>query len=167
MKKPYFKPLNLGIVFSLLIIQNLYLDRVYSLDLGNVTVSGVVLSKNNCRFNSNNVTLSFGNIDGTTSSNATVSTNITFRCGGSTPLATFAISDNGGLYNTGNGQKRMRHQTVVTEFLPYTMNYTPNNGTIPRNTNTNLTIIATISANDIGNAIAGTYTDTVILSIVP
>lgn len=139
----------------------------FSSGFSSVSVSAVVLSKNVCRFNSNNVTLSFGTISGDVSSDVTATATVTFRCGGSSPLASYIITDDDGLYESGPGQKRMRNQTIITEFLPYTMNYTPKMGTIPRNTNTTLTITATISSADIGNAIAGTYTDTVILSIVP
>lgn len=159
---------NKILIFNVIFIISLFVSsNTLGADSSSVNISAVVLSKNVCRFNSNNVNLNFGTISADVSSDVVATAVLTFRCGGSTPLATFSITDDDGLYETGPGQKRMQNQLVPSEFLPYTMTYTPQMGTIPRNTNTPLTITGTISINDLANATAGNYTDTVILSIVP
>jgi spore coat protein U-like protein len=61
----------------------------------------------------------------------------------------------------------MQNGTVPSEFLPYFLALNPATGTVPKNTNQNLTITGTIRKSDFQDASAGTYADTVVLSILP
>lgn len=137
---------------------------------GTLTVTATVLSRNNCRFTGINAaasTLNFGNLDPSNPVDITATTTIRFRCRGSSRIATFFISDNDGLYETGPGANRMRHTVVLTEYLPYSLNLNPITASVPRNTNQTLTITGTVRGVDYQNAYVGSYSDTVIITIVP
>lgn len=140
-----------------------------SLAAGNNTISvtATVLSKSNCRFSTATSTLNFGNIDPAGSSDVISSATITFRCGGSAPNATFAISQDNGLHETGSAANRMQHSTVVTEYLPYTLTLTPLSNTVPKNVNQTLTLSGIVKATDYQSAYAGNYSDAVVISIAP
>lgn len=135
-------------------------------DTGSLGVSAVVLSKNNCRFNSNALTISFAAIDPSGGSAVTASGDIVFRCGGSSPTASWSVTAGNGLYSTGPGARRMRHASDTSAFMAYSLNL-PTSGTVPKNTDYTLTITATIQAADFQNAIAGGYSDTVVVSVTP
>lgn len=130
-------------------------------------VSATILSKNICRFQTTGPTaLAFGAIN--PASTGPVSTGITlqYRCNGSSAVASWAVSSDDGLYESGAGSPRLRHATVTTEFLPYTLTF-PAAGTVPRNTITNMSITATITPAAFADARIGAYADTVVLTIVP
>jgi hypothetical protein len=136
-------------------------------DVQALGVSATIISANNCRFNdAGPSTLAFGAIDPTSASPATASTGIGFRCTGSSALATFFVASDDGLYQTGPGQPRMRHNTVTTEFLRYSLNL-PATGSVPKNTAQTLTVVGTIAPADFANARAGTFADSVVLTISP
>ncbi|MGB9628100.1 MAG: spore coat protein U domain-containing protein [Thermodesulfobacteriota bacterium] len=153
------------LVFLLSISILLY--HAYAGDTSVVSVSGVVLSKSECKFNSKTASLSFGNLDPSNPVDRTVSTAITFRCGGSAPMATFSITDDDGLYETGPDQNRMKHTTIPSEYLLYNLTLNPTSGTVPKNTNQTLTITGTVKGVDYQDAPAGNYSDTVVISIEP
>ncbi len=132
-----------------------------------VTVTATVLSKSQCKFNSKTAALSFGNIDPSTPVDTTVTTSITFRCGGSSPNATFSITDDDGLYETGPDANRMRHSINTTEYIPYTLTLNPTSGTVPKNSDQNLTITGTVKGVDYQDALTGSYSDMVVISIAP
>ena len=132
-----------------------------------VTVSATVLSKSQCKFNSKTSTLNFGDLDPANPVDKTVSTSVTFRCGGSAPNATFSITDDDGLYETGPDANQMRHTTITTEYLAYSLTLNPTSGTVPKNTDQTLTIMGTVRGVDYQDALAGSYSDTVVISITP
>ena len=132
-----------------------------------VSVNAAVLSKSNCKFMAASAALNFGSLDPANSGDAIINSTITFRCGGSTPNATFAISQDDGLYETGPGANRMQNTTVTTEYLPYTVTLNPFSNTVPRNVVQTLTISGSIQASDYQNAYIGSYSDTVVISIAP
>lgn len=140
---------------------------VYAADTSIVSVTAVVLSKNNCKFTSNTATLSFGNLDPANPIDRNANTSIIFKCGGKDNNVTFFISDDDGLYETGPNANRMRHTTIATEYLPYSFTLNPTTGTVPRNTDQTLTISGTVMGNDYQDASVGAYSDTVVISIVP
>lgn len=131
-----------------------------------VSVTATVLSKSVCRFDSKSLALNFGNVDPGSPTDATATATIGFRCGGSAPIATFAIVPDVGLHGTG-GFPRMQNGTIPSEFLPYFIALNPATGNVPKNTNQTLTITGTIRKSDFQDAYAGTYTDTVVLLILP
>jgi len=132
-----------------------------------LSVNATVLSKSNCKFDSKTATLGFGSLDPGNSVDATASVQIGFVCRGSAPLATFVIVGDDGLYETGPGNSRMRHATVLTEFLPYSLVLNPSSGTVPKNAPQTLTISGTVRGIDYQSANAGNYSDTVVISINP
>jgi spore coat protein U-like protein len=131
-----------------------------------VSVSATILSKSVCRFNSKNFVLNFGNVDPGSLTDATATATVGFRCGGSASTAVFAIVPDAGLHGTG-GFPRMQSGTIPSEFLPYFLALNPTTGNVPKNTNQTLTATGTIRRSDFQNASAGTYTDTVVLTILP
>ena len=136
-------------------------------DSTTVSVAAVVLSKSNCKFNSATAALNFGNLDPANPVDRTVSTTVTFVCHGSEPSATFLITDDDGLYKTAPNANRMRHTTVTTEYLPYSLTLNPTTGTVPKNVDQTLTISGTAKSTDYQDAYMGNFSDTVIISINP
>jgi len=133
-----------------------------------VNVSATVLSRSNCRFRRNAApVLAFGSLDPFSAADAAASATIDFRCTGSAQPAVFAITDDDGLYETGANANRMRHTANPSEYLPYEFSVSPSSGSVPRNTWIPLTITGVVRAVHVQDAAAGTYTDTVTLSINP
>ncbi|MCS7311675.1 MAG: spore coat U domain-containing protein [Acidobacteria bacterium] len=139
---------------------------VWAADTATVAVSAVVLSDNDCRFRPQSplVTLNFGTLDPANPIDKTVSTTLTFRCRGRDRTVVWAIEDDDGLYETGPNQNRMRHTTVLTEFIPYVI---PRTGTTPRNQDVTVTLTATVRDVDYQNAFVGNYADVVTLTLLP
>ncbi len=133
----------------------------------NLSVTATVVSKSNCRFKTAASTLAFGTLDPGNPSDKTVTTSATFRCGGSASTAIFAITHDSGLHETGADAPRMRHATVATEYLPYTIGLSPSSGSVPKNTDHTLTISGTVKGVDFRGAYAGNFADTVVISIEP
>lgn len=132
-----------------------------------VNVSATVLSKNKCSFTNDGPTaLAFGAIDAWSSADKTANATTTFKCVGSSAIASYFISSNDGLYSTGSDSPRMRHATTLTEFLPYTLNF-PQSGNAPKNQQQTLTITGTVQPSGFANAAPGAYADTVTLTIAP
>ena len=130
-----------------------------------VTIGAVILSNSNCRFNTASPsTLAFGNIDPSSTTDASASLVLNYRCNGGDPIVVWSVSGNNGLYPAA-GMRRLRHTNTVN-FLPYSLNL-PLNGVTPRNTNQNLTLTGTIAVADFTIAIGGNYSDQVVLSIAP
>ncbi len=159
-----FKTLLIALTWlvSLVIIQN-----GQAADSNVLTVSASVLSKSVCKFNTKTSALDFGNLDPGSASNVTAVTTIGFKCVGSAPMATFLITQDDGLNETGPGNNRMQHATVLTEFLPYTLSLSPTSATVPKNSPQTLTVTGTVIAADYQNAFIGSYADSVVITIDP
>ena len=150
--------------FSVLLLTGV----AFASDSGILTVTATVISRGNCRFNSSTATLNFGSLDPANSVDQNTTTTINFSCkgNGNAPI-TYSVTDNDGLYKTGPDAPRMRHSTQVSEYLPYTLSCNPSSGSVPKNTDQNLTVSGTVRSTDYQKAYAGDYSDTVILSINP
>lgn len=133
----------------------------------NFTASAVVLSKNQCRFLSNNATLDFGTLDPLNPADVSASTTVDFRCQGSAPIASYAINDDDGQHETGVNANRMQHAANVSQYIPYSLNMSPLSGNAPKNVPQPLTIDGTINGADYAMAETGAYTDLVVISILP
>ena len=131
------------------------------------TVSAVVLSKNSCIFSTTTAILNFGILDTANSNDVTPSTSFNFICHGASNPATFSMDQDYGLYKTGPGANRMRHATNTTKFLNYTLTLNPSSGTVPKNQAQTLTVSGKVLATDYQNAYAGSYSDTVVISLNP
>jgi spore coat protein U-like protein len=126
-----------------------------------ITLSGVCFGAT-CTFTSTSSTLPFGTLDPASSANATATMTIGVTCSGG-GNSTWFLTTNNGLYYAGT-TKRMRHQTVLTEYLPYSVTFSPTTGN--RNTKT-ITGTGTILNSDYINAYIGNYSDQVTLTITP
>jgi hypothetical protein len=136
-------------------------------DTKGLTVSATVLTNGSCKFRTVPAPLNFGAIDPANANDITTSTTIDFRCAGSVPNGTYDINQNDGLYSTGPHANRMRHTTVLTAYLPYTLTISPFTGNFIKNVTYTATISATVAAANYQNAYAGSYSDTVVISIAP
>ena len=130
-------------------------------------VTATVVSKNVCKFATNNLDVPFGTIDPSLATNKTVTVTTTFKCAGSSPTATFAITVNDGLFSTGTNARRMRHATIATEFMPYDLTVSPLSGSVTKNVNQTVTVTGTVLPADYQNRSAGGYSDTVVLTLTP
>ena len=82
-------------------------------------------------------------------------------------MATYAISTDDGLHESGPGANRMRNTAVPTEYLPYALSLTPTSGTVPKNETRTLTITGTVTSQNYRSAYTGDYVDTVVISLTP
>src|SRR3989304_5529941 len=130
-------------------------------DSNTVTVTANVVGT--CKFNSATSTLAFGGLDPSSGSDVNASTSTTFWC---TKNATYSVTDDDGLYETGANANRMRHATTLTEYVPYSFSYNPTTGSgLGRTSRITLTIDGTVTFANYQNAAAGDYADTVVVSI--
>ena len=133
-----------------------------------IDVSATVLSTSNCRFRTTAATLAFGTLQPWNPVDVTVTAGLVIRCAGNAaPLATYFISDDDGLHEAGLNAQRLQNTTNAAAFLPYAFSYSPATATIPRNTNTPITVTGTVYGTDYQWADIGDYADTVTLTIVP
>jgi spore coat protein U-like protein len=130
-------------------------------------VTATVTTKNNCTFNSAIPGLTFAQIDPSGTADAVATTSVTFTCRGSSANATFVFSSNDGSYKLGAGAPRMRHSTNTSEYLRYSLAFSPASATVPKNVAQTVTITGTIPATYYANAMAGSYSDTVTISLNP
>ena len=135
-------------------------------DTGTLAVTATVLSKSNCRFDSNTSTLNFGALDPAVAVDVTASASVDYVCRGSAPVAAFLFTDDDGQNPSGPGARRMRH-AAAPEFLPYSLLLSPASGAIPKNTPGTLTASGTVRWADFRGSMAGAYMDSVVVSILP
>jgi spore coat protein U-like protein len=135
-------------------------------DMGTLAVTATVLTRSNCRFDTRTSTLNFGALDPAVSADVNATTTVGFVCRGSAPVAAFLFTDDDGQNPSGPGARRMRHATAP-EFLPYSLLLSPASGAIPKNTPGTLTASGTVRWADFRGSTAGTYTDSVVVSILP
>jgi spore coat protein U-like protein len=131
-----------------------------------LSISAVVLSRNSCTFRGTLPALQFVGIDPASASAATASTGWTLRCTGSSAIATWASTADAGLHSPAPGVRRMRHGTVATEFIEYSLTV-PASGTAAKNVDTPYTIGGSIAPGAFQNALPGTYSDTVRVTLTP
>lgn len=150
---------KLGFIGALCAASLLGNTSALAADTATVTVSATVVGT--CKFNSGgSATFTLdpsvgGNVSGTV-------TQPQFWC---TKGATYNITDNDGLYVSG-GAQRMKHATLA-EHIPYSFTYAAaGTGTGP-GTPITMNIASEVVAADYLNASAGSYADTVTLSITP
>ena len=142
-------------------------NKSQAADSAIVSVGATVLSKNICRFNNPaSATLAFGNIDPGSNLNATAGASLTLKCSGSSASASYALSQDSGLYKTGTNLNRMKHASL-NEYLPYTLTFTPSSGTVAKNTDLTINFTATVVPASFQDASLGAYADTVVITLVP
>ena len=153
------KLVGLAMVFGLVLLTGV----AFAADTNTVTVTANVVGT--CRFNSATSTLGFGALDPGIGGDVNANTSTTFWC---TKNASYSITDDDGLYDTGPNANRMRHATTLTEYVPYSFSYSPATGTgNGRTSPITLDISGTVTFASYQNAAAGDYADTVVLTINP
>jgi len=136
-------------------------------DTKQLSVTAVVLSRSNCQFSTNaGATLDFGTLNPAGGSNVVTSTSMNARCTGNANSATFLITQNGGLHSAA-GQNQMRHASVTTEFITYTLAISPSSGTVLKNQVFAVSVTGTVVGSNYQSARVGSYSDTVVLTINP
>lgn len=132
-------------------------------DSATVSVSATVVGT--CKFNSGG-SVAFA-LDPSSASNATGTvTQPAFWC---TKGASYTITDDKGVNEAvaGTAPRRMVHATLPTEFIPYSFSYTATGAGTGKTLPITLDIASTVVNADFVNAAAGSYADTVTLSITP
>jgi len=153
------KLVGLAMVLGLVLLTGV----AFAADTNTVTVTANVVGT--CRFNSATSTLGFGALDPGIGGDVNANTSTTFWC---TKNASYSITDDDGLYDTGPNANRMRHATTLTEYVPYSFSYSPATGTgNGRTSPITLDISGTVTFASYQNAAAGDYADTVVLTINP
>lgn len=139
-------------------------------DTGTLAVSATVMARTGCLFlNSSNPVLAFGVIDQAAPSpgNVTASTQVTVRCRGNF-WVNWSLSLNDGVNPSGTGARRLRHATLPTELMPYTLTATPTSGSwllFWAGRQATINISGTIMPADYLPVAAGDYSDTVTLTL--
>lgn len=129
---------------------------------GNATVNVSATVTGTCLFNSNGA-VAF-TLDPGSASDATGSvTQPTFWCTNGT---TYTISDDLGV-NEATPGSAPRRMTNGTDFIPYSFSYTASGAGAGKNNPITMDIVASVANADFVNAPAGSYTDTVTLTITP
>lgn len=131
-------------------------------DTATVAVSASVTGT--CKFTAGG-SVAFGALDPGSTANVTGSVvNPTFWC---TKGTTYGITDDNGANETGT-TFRMLNTTVAGEYIPYAFSYTPTGGTgTGPQTPITMAITSSILNANYVNAAAGSYADTVTLTITP
>jgi spore coat protein U-like protein len=137
---------------------------------GTLGVSANVLVKNSCAFKAGGTAaLNFGTLDPSNNTDVTATAQRFLRCTGSAANVLLTLSHDSGQYETAAGANRMRHATDLTEFLPYTTNLP--SGVyfqfVPTNVDLVMNVNGTVRAGDYRNARAGTYSDTISITVTP
>jgi spore coat protein U-like protein len=143
----------------------------------NATVNVLANVVGNCKFTTASATLNFGNLDPAVGSDVTANTSLQFWC---TKNATYTITDNNGSNWSGTNQ-RMKHASL-TEYIPYTFCYSSSGGPGPscasdtasdtgngagKTSPITLNIWGTVLGSNYIDASAGSYSDTVTMTINP
>ena len=133
---------------------------VMAADTNTLTVNATVVGT--CKFNAATSTLNLS-LDPSSAVDATASTTVTYWCTNGTTAA--GVASNDGIHSVAVGQKRL---SDGTNFIPYSIALTGGTqaGGGPASPKT-LTINGTVLNAAFINAVAGTYADTVMLSLNP
>jgi spore coat protein U-like protein len=142
-------------------------------DNASLAVSATIVAKGSCKFATGTVFSAVlrnngTNIDPSSTTTASGTTSGSFDCkgGGNQPIV-FVVSATDGLHASSPGLRRMQHATVTTEYLPYALAISPSSASVEKNTPVTVTITATAVAGDFQSVVAGSYSDTVTVSVSP
>lgn len=135
--------------------------NAFAADSGTVNINATVVGT--CKFTTNTANINVS-LDPSTGGTVVGSNSLAFWC---TKNASYTVSDDDGLYETGPNANRVFNSSA-NEYIPYSFTYTPTSGTGngPQNPIT-LSVSASFAQTDYQNASAGTYTDTVTISVNP
>lgn len=152
---------KLGLIGSLCVAGFLGNTSALAADTANVAVSATVTGT--CKFNSGGA-IAFALDPNSAAPAAGTVTSPIFWC---TKGASYTVTGNDGANSVTAGARRMKHATL-TEYIPYSFSYTATGTGTGKTTPITLTLSsATVANTDFVNASAGSYADTVVLSITP
>jgi spore coat protein U-like protein len=133
-----------------------------------LTVMATVVSKSNCKFDINTLALDFSSISSGSTVDATAQTPGRITCnGGQSANVSLAFTIGDGTFPSGAGARRMRHATVPTEYLPYSVSIVPSSAIIPKNSSLDFTVHGRITPAQFQNVLAGSYADLVVITVTP
>jgi len=132
----------------------------HATDTNTLAVSATVLNACGFEFPGATHNLAFGNLDPTSTADATATVNIKYWC---TVGTAASILPDGGLHNSGGPRL-----SNGTNFIPYALTLTGNTGTgAGKMSMLTMTATGTIANSNYVNAPVGSYTDTVVLTLTP
>jgi len=161
-KKEVMAMKRAGAILSSLGVVLLFANLTFAADSNPLTVSATVAGT--CKFSSATSTLDFGALDPSVGSNVNASNTTQFWC--TKGVSTDAVAgDNGAHWS---GSSRQMHDNVSGDNIPYSLSLAkdgnPNNGPASPRT---LTISGTVIGTDYTGVSAGSYSDTVLVTINP
>lgn len=132
-----------------------------------LAVSAFVVSKANCKIDTPNLALAFGTINPAVATTATATATGSVSCsGGKDPTVAVGLTLGMGSHSSG-GMRRMQHGTVATEYMTYGASLSPANAIIPKNGSFTFTVNGTVLPSAFQDVMAGSYSDTVSISVAP
>jgi spore coat protein U-like protein len=131
-----------------------------------ITVAATVLSADKCSFIGGASTPINLAIDPSSAAPVVGTASVQFHCVGNAPVAAYVMSADNGLYGASPSAMRMQNTANPASYLPYTLAF-PSGGTVPKNTTATLTVTATVMPADFQDALPGSYSDTVTLTVTP
>lgn len=136
-------------------------SKAIAADTGTVNINATVVGT--CKFTTNTANINV-TLDPSVGGTVNGSGSLVFWC---TKNASYTVSDDDGLYETGVNLNRVFNSTA-NEYIPYSFSYNPTSGSGngPQNPIT-LSVTASFAQTDYQNASAGTYTDTVTITVNP
>ena len=133
----------------------------FAADTNTVTVSANIVGT--CKFNTATTILAFGGLDQTQTTDVPATALTTFWC---TKNTNYTISDDDGLHESGINLNNMENDGTSGEFIKYSFSYSPTSGAGGGKTSpTTLNMNGLINNADYVDAAAGTYHDTIVITI--
>ncbi|MHB8109706.1 MAG: spore coat protein U domain-containing protein [Syntrophorhabdaceae bacterium] len=151
-----------NLLVGLVVIGFMVMASVGFADTTSVNVSATV--SQTCKFTTTGTAVAFTlDPSATGPASGVVTTPPQFWC---TKGMTFNVTDNNG--TNFSGSRRMKHATL-TEYIPYSFAYSPTTGTGAGKNGAAQTIIITsaVALADFQDASAGSYSDTVVITVAP
>jgi spore coat protein U-like protein len=155
--KMMMKLVGLTMVLGLVLLTGV----AFAADTNTLTVTATVVGT--CKFVSGSSSLNFGNLDPSVGTNASASTTVNFWC--TKGVTTDSIAADNGAHWSGSSRQMAE---AGGDLIPYSLNLTKDANTNqgPASPRT-LTIDGTVLGTDYTSKTAGSYSDTVTLSINP
>lgn len=148
-------------VTMLALVVTLSSTITFAADTGTVNINANVVGT--CKFTTSTANINVS-LDPSVGGTVNGSGSLVFWC---TKNASYTVTDDDGLYETGANANRV-FNSAASEYIPYTFSYNPTSGTGSGPVSPiTLNITASFAQTDYENASAGSYTDTVTITVNP
>lgn len=134
---------------------------------GTLVVNATVLSKSICKLSTGSSSVGIAALDPSSVGPVSSTGSLGLICHGSDPVATFAISAGDGLYYASGSRQMVHASASPAQYLRYTVTLSPATGVVAKNVAQNIVVTLSVAQADFGDAIAGTYSDTVEVVLTP